>query len=84
MKMWMNRFREMCYNEGTRFPVTMTVHDELVMDVLKEEVPKFRNMLKESLLSVASELFPTVPFELDTVVGDSWGAKAQKEELEDD
>ena len=80
LKLWMVDFWEWCKNEHLPYPVTMPIHDELVMDVPIETAPKYRTGITEALHSAAGKLFHGMPFEVEIHQGRTWACKKETEE----
>jgi len=68
-----------CRAAKIHFPVTMMVHDEIVMDVEKGTVNEYKRMAKEAWLEAAAILFPGIPFAVESATGASWGAKLEEQ-----
>ena len=83
-KMWINRYRELCKENGIDFTVILPVYDEVVVDVWDKDVKLSTKLLRQSLEETSNYLFPDIPFALDVEVGTSWGCKNAKEKEENE
>jgi DNA polymerase I len=75
MKGWMIGLRERCKAKGMKYPVAMSVHDELVLDTSKEDTAIYIEMLKDALAETADRLCPGIPFPAEVFVGSNWACK---------
>jgi len=80
LKLWMTEFWEWCKNENVMYPVTMPIHDELVMDVPIELSAKYKQGITDTMQSAAHKLFNDMPFEVELHQGRTWAAKKETEE----
>lgn len=83
-KLWLNKFRQNCQKCGIIFPVVMVIHDEIVLDIDKEQVDIYKEQLEQAFQETAQQLLPSMPFELETEVGRTWAAKKGEEDAEFD
>jgi DNA polymerase-1 len=79
IKMWMNKFWTLCNTESLEYPVTMSIYDELVLDVPTEQVSVYKELLTQSADITAKELFGDIDFPIDIKVGNTWAAKKEDE-----
>lgn len=70
-KVWGAEIWRLCKKEGIPFPVTMFVHDEIVMDVKKEYFEDIKRINAEAVAK-AGEMFPGIPFTFEENFGDTW------------
>jgi len=70
-KVWGAEIWRRCKSEGIPFPVTMFIHDEIVMDVKKEYFDDIQRINTEAVQE-AAKLFPGIPFVFDGNYGDTW------------
>lgn len=83
-KLWVNKFRELCYNKGMEFPVNVVVYDEVVMDIPEDKVDEYLVLLNEAFDWAGNEMMPGMPLVLDTEIGSSWACKSMKEEEDEE
>lgn len=77
-KLWMVKLFDLCSQVSLTFPVTMVIHDELVLDVPEAEVEGWLAFLRLAFNEAVSQLFPDLdfPFEFEFAVGDKWSIKS--------
>jgi len=83
-KLWVNKFRELCYDEGMEFPVNVVVYDEVVMDIRPEDYDTYMKLLNDAFVWAGETMMPDMPIVLDTERGHSWACKAGHEDTEDE
>lgn len=83
-KRWTRLYWEMCRSEKQPYCLTGIIHDEQTKDVPKEIRKDQVKLNDAAFLQSAHELFPGIPFRVETEIGKSWAAKGMKEELLDD
>jgi len=83
-KVWVNKFRRLCLDNGLDFPVSIVVYDEVVMDVEKENEKLYIKLLNDAFNYAAELLFPGMPFVMDVESGTSWACKSMNEDDIDD
>ena len=69
IKIAMIRASRMLKEANVRSRILLQVHDELVLEVVNEEIPKVTEILKEAM-EHAAEL--SVPLVIDVNVGKNW------------
>lgn len=79
-KMWLNLLLTKCEKSGKIYPVVVTVYDEIVADVKKEDLELYEGLITDAFNETATTLFPTVPFEMDMKHGNHWGCKQLEKE----
>ncbi len=70
-KIWGAGIWRRCKDRGIPFPVTMFIHDEIVMDVKKEHFEEIQKINAEAVAE-AGEMFTGVPFVFDGNFGSTW------------
>jgi len=70
-KVWGYTIWKMCKQENIPFPITMWVHDEIVMDVEKQYLERIKE-INRIAIDKAAEMFPGVPFSVDENTGENW------------
>ena len=69
MKIAMIRLRERLRREGSAARLLLQVHDELVLEVPREEVATLVPLVREAM---ATAMPLDVPLDVDVKVGDDW------------
>ena len=82
-KLWVNKFRELCINDGLEFPVCIVVYDEVVMDVSAKNEKRYVHLLQDAFDWSGDKMLPGMPIALDIETGISWACKTIDEDEED-
>lgn len=80
LKLAMRYVHEWTHTEGLPYCTVLLPHDELVFDVPKEVMPRYKNLVEEAWLQAARELAPGTPFSVNSATGSSWGCKSGNED----
>lgn len=83
-KMWVRKYWEKCNENGLDYSLCLIVHDEIGMDVPKEQVRETNRIRKEAFNETAETLFKGIPFKSEAEQGRSWACKSIKEEMIED
>ena len=75
-KFALSNFRKACQKEGLEFRVVNVVHDEIVLDVPKEQTDTYMTLLDKVMCDSAHEIYDSVPFRGEKSIGSNWGAKS--------
>jgi DNA polymerase-1 len=75
-KMALRFIYEECKKQDIPYFLTMVIHDEVVADVPnKTQAKRAVKIIEDAWIKAASILYPGMPFEVDTGVGESWAVK---------
>lgn len=80
-KIWSRKNWELCKREGIPFSTVAYVHDEMVNDVPQEVLRESRKIQEQAFQEAAEKLYKGVQFEIESVAGKSWAAKALPTEV---
>jgi len=77
VKLWMIYIWKYCKKIGLEFPLLLTIHDEIVLEVDKDLVDDYIEIMKRALKTVSKIIIPNAPyeFEMEFGVGNSWACK---------
>jgi DNA polymerase I-like protein with 3'-5' exonuclease and polymerase domains len=82
--MWLRKIWEGCRKEGITYPVVAIVHDEIVANVPKTELKKYKKIKDGAFHATAAKLYKGIPFEAETEQGKSWGCKQFSDQITED
>lgn len=76
-KLWIINIWSICKKLGIQFPLVATVHDEIVLDVPKEDVYDYLEIVGKAFEQAVNKLIPNspVPFIYEAEYGTSWACK---------
>jgi len=76
-KLWIINIWRICKKLGIQFPLVATVHDEIVLDVPKEDVYDYLEIVGKAFEQAVNKLIPNspVPFIYEAEYGTSWACK---------
>ena len=63
---------EQCKAAGIMFPVTMIIHDEIVLQAPKGTLVSYKKITKDAWHAAGKKLMPTIPTVVDMKRGKSW------------
>ena len=66
--------KQQCSKYG-KFYAVAPVHDELVLDVPEDIVHEVKGEVEETMINVAEEICPGIPFIAEAVIADNWAGK---------
>jgi DNA polymerase-1 len=70
-KIWGATIWRKCKAEGIPFPIVMFIHDEIMMDVMKQYFQRIKEINLEAI-DIAGKMFKDIPFTCDENTGDTW------------
>ena len=68
-------FHRRCLSEGIDYPLTMSIHDELVLDIRPDTTRTYRPLIKEAWIEAGEQVIPGIPMAVEIKPGDNWGVK---------
>lgn len=73
MKLAMIILHEMCEHYEVEYPVTMVIHDEMVLDVPKDKAEIYQKMVLEAWRVAGERLIPGIPIVATADIVETWG-----------
>ena len=83
-KIWVRKVWEKSHRAGIPYTIVAMVHDEIVRDIPRECLKESKQIQNEAFQETAEQLYPGVPFTLESEYGRAWSAKSLHEEMEDE
>ena len=67
-----------CRRQKIDFPLTMVVHDEIILDLHRGDIEMYTGIVNDAWLSAAEKLFSPIPFKVDIAHGKNWNCKREE------
>ena len=74
-KVWVNKLWKYSNEAGIPFTLCGMVHDEVVRDIPKKILKESKEVQARAFQDTAEQLYPGIPFTLESEYGTSWSAK---------
>ena len=68
-------FHQACLRNNIPYPLVMSIHDELVLDIEPATTSTYRPLIKEAWLDAGEQVIPGIPMAVDIKTGSNWGVK---------
>jgi len=72
MKIALVVLHQMCQHYRVQYPVTMVIHDEMVLDVPRDKTETYQAMVLEAWRIAGERLIPGIPIKATATVAENW------------